>query len=114
MTRPSRIATLFAILGLAGCVVAPGPVEQQAGQANFACQQGDQRACQDAAYLQQAASAERAQAQQDANVGTAVAAGVVGLVAGAAIIGAASNNDRGYRRGPPPRRYYGRPHYRRY
>ncbi|MBR0657300.1 hypothetical protein [Plastoroseomonas arctica] len=113
MSRPSRLATLFAILGLAGCVVAPGPVEQQATNASIACQQGYQQACNDAAYLQQAASAERNQAQQEANVGTALAAGIVGLAAGAAIVG---SSDRGYRRGRPYNRgrYYGRPAYRRY
>lgn len=117
MNRTSRVATLFAALGVAGCVVAPGPIEQQAGQANIACQQGDRRACNDAAYLQPAAAAERDQAQQQANVGTAVAAGVVGLVAGAAIVGSTNRGYRndGYYRGPAyGGGYYGRPGYRRW
>jgi hypothetical protein len=99
MTRPSRILALLSAVSVAACTVAPGPVEQQANQAGIACQYGDQEACRQAAYLQQAAQAERAQAQQNANVGTAVAAGLVGAAAGAAIVGAS---------GP---RYYSRPTY---
>lgn len=114
MHRPSRLVAVLAALGVAGCVVAPGPVEQQATQASIACQQGYQQACADAAYLQPAASAERAQAQQDANVGAAVAAGIVGLAAGAAIVGSSDRHYYGrgryYNRG----RYYGRGHYRRW
>ncbi|HEY4252556.1 MAG TPA: hypothetical protein VGM87_15190 [Roseomonas sp.] len=104
MYRPSRFVAVLTVLAVAGCTVAPGPVEQQATQASIACQQGYQQACTDAAYLQQAASAERAQAQQDANVGVAVAAGIVGLAAGAAIVG---SSDRGYRRD----RHYSRGRY---
>jgi Ni/Co efflux regulator RcnB len=119
MHRPSRLIVVVAAASLAACTVAPGPVEQQATQASIACQQGYQQACTDAAYLQQAASAERAQAQPDANVGTAVAAGVVGLAAGAAIVGSSGRHYRGrsyYGRGHHYRRghHYGRGHYRRW
>ena len=96
-----RILAIVSAAGLAACTVAPGPVEQQANQANIACQYGNYEACRQAAYLQPAASAERAQNQQAANVGTAVAAGLVGVAAGAAIAG--STGPRYYGRG-----YYGR------
>ncbi len=99
MSRPFRILAVLATASMTACAVAPGPVEQQANQAGVACQYGNYEACRTAAYLQPAASAERAQAQQAANVGTAVAAGLVGAAAGAAIVGAS---------GP---RYYGRPYY---
>lgn len=99
MFRPIRILAVLAAASMTACAVAPGPVEQQANQAGIACQYGNYEACRQAAYLQPAASAERAQAQQAANVGTAVAAGLVGVAAGAAIASSA---------GP---RYYGRPYY---
>jgi len=105
MSRPFRILTVLAAASLAACTVAPGPMEQQATQANIACQQGYYQACQQAAYLAPAANAERAQAQQAANVGTAVAAGLVGVAAGAAI---ANSGPRYYGRGYYGRGYYGR------
>lgn len=104
MFRPIRLLALLVAAGTTACAVAPGPIEQQANQAGIACQYGNYQACQQAAYLQPAASAERAQAQQAANVGTAVAAGLVGVAAGAAI--ASSTGPRYYGRG-----YYGRPYY---
>jgi hypothetical protein len=104
MPRPFRILAVLSAVSVAACTVAPGPVEQQATQANVACQQGYYDACRQAAYLQPAASAERAQAQQSANVGTALAAGLVGAAAGAAIVGASTPY---YGRG-----YYGRGYYR--
>jgi hypothetical protein len=103
MSRPFRVLAVLATASMTACAVAPGPVEQQATQANIACQQGYQQACQQAAYLAPAANAERAQNQQAANVGTAVAAGLVGVAAGAAI---ASSGPRYY-----SRPYYGRPYY---
>ena len=108
MSRPIRLLALLAAASATACAVAPGPLEQQANQANFACQQGHYQACQQAAYLPPASSAERAQAQQAANVGTAVAAGLVGVAAGAAI---ASSTGPRYYYGP---RYYGRGYYRRW
>jgi hypothetical protein len=105
MLRPFRILAMLAAVSATACTVAPGPVEQQATQANIACQQGYYEACRHAAYLQPAASAEHAQAQQTANVGTALAAGLVGAAAGAAIVGASSPGY--YNRG-----YYGRGYYR--
>lgn len=105
MLRPFRVLAMLAAASATACTVAPGPVEQQATQANIACQQGYYQACQQAAYLQPAASSERAQAQQTANVGTALAAGLVGVAAGAAIVGASSPGY--YNRG-----YYGRGYYR--
>jgi hypothetical protein len=101
MQSPFRLVAVVATMGLAACAVAPGPVEQQAAQASIACQQGYKQACGTAAYLEPAASAERAQAQQDANVGTAVAVGLLGAVAGAAIVSSSQP------------RYYGRSYYRR-
>ncbi|MBP0491459.1 hypothetical protein [Roseomonas indoligenes] len=83
------------LAGLSACAPAgPGPYQQQANYAGYACQQGNPQACQDYQALAPAANAEAAQAQQNAVVGTAVAAGVVGAVAGAAI---ASSSRRGYR-----------------
>ncbi|MBS7813591.1 hypothetical protein [Roseococcus pinisoli] len=111
MTRAFRILAILTTASVTACTVAPGPVEQQAMQANIACQQGYVEACQTAAYLQPAASAERAQAQQQANVGTAVAAGIVGVAAGAAI---ASSSRPYYGRGYYGGGYYGRPYYRRW
>lgn len=107
MLHPLRILTLLAAASVTACAVTPGPYEQQATQANIACQQGSYEACRTAAYLQPAASAERAQAQQNAQVGTAVAAGLIGVAAGAVIADAA-------RPGYYGRPYYGRGYYRRW
>lgn len=101
MPRSIRILAILAATGMTACTVAPGPMEQQANQAGIACQYGNYQACQQAAYLQPAAQAERAQNQQAANVGTAVAAGLVGVAAGAAIASTAA----------PRYGYYGRPYY---
>ncbi|TCI00703.1 hypothetical protein EJV46_01280 [Roseococcus sp. SYP-B2431] len=109
MNPSFRVLAVAASVSMAGCAVAPGPMEQQANQANIACQQGYHEACRQAAYLQPAASAERAQNQQAANVGTAVAAGLVGVAAGAAI---ANSGPRYYGRGYYGRGYYGRGYYR--
>ncbi|WP_424136978.1 hypothetical protein [Roseomonas chloroacetimidivorans] len=82
------------------CAPVPGPYQEQANNAAYACQQGIPQACADYQALAPAANAEAYQSQQNAAVGTAVAAGLLGAVAGAAI---ASSGDRGYR---------GRGHYR--
>jgi L-amino acid N-acyltransferase YncA len=68
-------------------------------------------ACYDYQAVAPAANAEAYQQQQNAQVGTAVAAGLVGAVAGAAIVGSTRSN-RGYYRGG--RGYYrgDRGHYR--
>lgn len=88
-------AGTLVLAGLAACApVGPGPYQQQANYAGYACQQGNTQACYDYQALAPAANAEAAQAQQNAAVGTAVAAGVVGAVAGAAI---ASSSRRSYR-----------------
>jgi hypothetical protein len=102
----------LAAIGLAACAPAPpGPYQQQAGNAAYACQQGIQQACYDYQAVAPAANAEAYQQQQNAQVGTAVAAGLVGAVAGAAIVGSTRSN-RGYYRGG--RGYYrgDRGHYR--
>ena len=102
LSRLSNAAVaLVAAGGLAACVPAVGPYEANASQAAIACQQGDQRACYDYQALAPAAQVEASQNAQNAAVGTAVTAGVVGAVAGAAIVGATAP------------RYYGRPYYRR-
>ncbi|WP_426960046.1 hypothetical protein [Muricoccus radiodurans] len=102
MSHSSRFLAILATASLTACAVAPGPVEQQATQAGVACQQGYYGACRTAAALQPAASAERARAEQNAQVGTAVAAGLVGVAAGAIIADAARPH------------YYGRGYYRRW
>jgi hypothetical protein len=105
-----RLAALLVAGSVTGCAVTPGPYQQQAGSAAAACQQGIKEACYDYQALAPAANAEAAQQQQNAVVGTAVAAGLLGAVAGAAI---ASDNDRGYRRGYyQPRYRYHRGYYR--
>ncbi|WP_458095685.1 hypothetical protein [Roseomonas sp. WA12] len=115
MIAPSngfRFAALLAAgsLVVAGCApvpVGPGPYQQQASNAAYACNQGIREACYDYQALAPAANAEAyqadQQAQQNAVVGTAVAAGLVGAVAGAAIAGSSSRG-RSYNRG----RYYHR------
>ncbi|WP_424813346.1 hypothetical protein [Roseococcus sp. YIM B11640] len=110
MMRASHILAVLAATSAAACTPAVGPMEQQATQANLACQQGYYEACRQAAYLQPAANAERAQNQQAANAGTALAAGLVGAAAGAAIVGASSPYY--YRSGYYGRGYYGRGYYR--
>ncbi|MFC0385765.1 hypothetical protein [Muricoccus vinaceus] len=113
-----RLAALLTALGTAAACapVGPGPYQAQATNAAYACQQGITQACYDYQAVAPAANAEAYQEQQNAQVGTAVAAGLLGAVAGAAIVG--STRDRGYRgRGHyGPRRgydrgYYGRGHY---
>ena len=125
MIAPStgfRFAALLAAgsLVIAGCApvpAGPGPYQQQANNAAYACNQGIREACRDYQALAPAANAEAyqadQQAQQNAVVGTAVAAGLVGAVAGAAIASSSSRGrsyhrgrhyhrggyDRGYRRG---------------
>lgn len=93
-------------LSLAACVVPPGPMEQQAALAAQACQAGNGYACADYQSLYPAAAAERAQNQQvqDAQVGTAVAVGALGLAAGAVIAGSSGGGHH--------RRYYDRPYRR--
>ncbi len=94
---PFRITAALATAAvLSGCAAVPGPYENQAASAAQACQWGNQRACYDLQALQPAVAAEQAQGQRDAQVNSALVAGLVGLAAGAAIIGA-SNSDRGYR-----------------
>ncbi|HEY8611185.1 MAG TPA: hypothetical protein VIL69_07835 [Roseomonas sp.] len=113
-----RLAAMLTAGSLAaGCApVGPGIYQQQASNAAYACQQGIMEACQDYQALAPAANAEVYQQQQEAQVGTAVAAGLVGAIAGAAI--ASSTRSRrdyhGYRgRYDGPRgRYYHRGYYR--
>ncbi len=104
---PSHLAALVAMAALSACAPQVGPYEAQANAAATACSQGDRRACFEYQSIAPAAQAEAAQNQQNANVGTAVAAGVIGAAAGAAIVGA-TTSDRGYYNRP----YYGRPYYR--
>jgi hypothetical protein len=110
------MALLTAGSTLAACApVGSGPYQAQANNAAYACQQGIQEACYDYQNLAPAANYEAAQQQHQNNavVGTAVAAGVLGAVAGAAIAG--SGRDRGYRgRGYYRDRHYGPRHYRRW
>lgn len=104
----SLLLAIGALTSLAACAPAVGPYQMQASEAAYACQQGSPQACQDYQAIAPVANAEAYQAQQNAAVGTAVAAGAIGL--GAAI--ASSNNHHyhggyhgGYRR-PPPRHYH--------
>lgn len=104
------ILVIGALTSLAACAPAVGPYQMQASEAAYACQQGSPQACQDYQAIAPVANAEAYQAQQNAAVGTAVAAGAIGLGVGAAI--ANSNNHYhggyhggGYRR-PPPRHYH--------
>ncbi|TPG53367.1 hypothetical protein EAH89_16590 [Roseomonas nepalensis] len=93
---------------------AQGPYQQQASGAAYACQQGIQQACYDYQAYAPAANAEVYQEQQNAQVGTAVAAGLLGAVAGAAIASSGRRShyrDRGYY---GPRRGYYRGGYHRY
>lgn len=103
------VSLLTALSTAAACAPAgPGPYQQQASNAAYACQQGIQQACYDYQAITQAANAEAYQDQQNAQVGTAVAAGLIGAVAGAAIIGSSRRphyRDRGYH---GPRRGYHR------
>ncbi|SHI35877.1 hypothetical protein SAMN02745194_00127 [Roseomonas rosea] len=112
-----RLAALLTASSLAACAPGPaGPYQQQANSAAYACQQGIAEACQDYQALAPAANAEAYQQQQNAQVGTAVAAGVVGAIAGAAIASSARSDRRHYRgRGyyhRPPHRSYHRHYYR--
>ncbi|WP_426955839.1 hypothetical protein [Muricoccus radiodurans] len=102
----ARSLAILAAVGVSACAVAPGPYEQQAAAASQACYQGYTDACYQAQALQPAAAAERNQAQQNAQVGTAVAAGLIGAAAGAAIV----SSSRPYYGRP----YYGRGYYRRW
>ncbi|MCK8784667.1 hypothetical protein M0638_09760 [Roseomonas sp. NAR14] len=91
MTRftrlPFRSIAVLAALSVTACATGPGPYQIQANQANYACQMGDPNACYAAQGLAPLAQAEYAQQQQQNNavVGTAVAAGALGIIAGAAI-----------------------------
>lgn len=104
------VALATALCTAAACApVGPGPYQAQANNAAYACQQGNRQACYDYQYIAPAADAETAQAQQNAQVGTAVAAGLIGAAAGAAIIGSSGRSHyrgRGY--GGPRRGYYNR------
>ncbi|MBP0444200.1 hypothetical protein J8J14_05360 [Roseomonas sp. SSH11] len=103
-----RLAALLTAGSMAACAPVAGPYQQQASNAAYACQQGWLEACQDYQALAPAANAEAWQSQRDAQVGTALAAGVVGAIAGAAIA-SSGRDDRRYYRG---RGYYDRPSYR--
>ena len=112
------VAALVALTTAVACApVGPGPYQQQASSAAYACQQGITQACYDYQAVAPAANAEVYQEQRNAQVGTAVAAGLVGAVAGAAIASSARRphyRDRGYYE--PRRGYYGprRGYYRHY
>jgi len=103
------LAALTALSTAAACApVGPGPYQVQASNAAYACQQGIAQACYDYQAIAPAANAEVYQEQQNAQVGTAVAAGLLGAAAGAAIASSSRPHYRG-------RGYYGprRGHYHR-
>lgn len=86
-----RCVALIASLSVAACAVGPGPIEQQVSQSAGLCQQtGDATACGQWRNLAPLVEGERAQrvAQNNATAG-AIAVGLLGIAAGAAI-GAAS------------------------
>jgi len=110
-----RLATvLIAASTASACAPVAGPYQVQADQAAIACQQGYREACYDYQAIAPAANAEAYQSQQDAAVGTAVAAGLLGAVAGAAIASSARPSRGYYRGGRGYDRGYGRGYRRDY
>jgi hypothetical protein len=91
------VLTMAAVASLAAC--GPTPAQVQLTGASQACANGDRNACAAVPGLNAQAQYE----QQQQATGAAVAAGVAGIVGGAAL-GAATAG--------PDRYYYGRPYYR--
>lgn len=83
-TRSLFLLTALAV-GLSACASGPGPIETTQRAVLVACTGGDQMACQQANYLAPQVYAE----QQERQKKDAVASGVVGVLAGAAVIGLA-------------------------
>ena len=87
MRAPARSLSLAIALavGLSACASGPGPIETTQRAVLAACTGGDQMACQQANHLAPQVYAEQEERKQK----DAVASGVVGVLAGAAVIGLA-------------------------